>query len=95
MKNVFRTFLFHLMCIAIFTVVYYFQHTHFINNKENENERISKPNLIDFIELSTTLQAGVGLTDLSPTTTTAKILTIIQQLIMISTHIFTIYIFTI
>jgi hypothetical protein len=51
--------------------------------------------VLDYIFLSTTIQASVGLTDIYPIGFYGKLIMIIQQLIMIMTHIFTIYIFTI
>ncbi len=43
--------------------------------------------------LSTTIQASVGMSDIYPITNIGKIFMILQQLIMIMTHVFTIYVF--
>ena len=58
--------------------------------KKEENLEI-----IDYLLLSTTIQAGVGVSDMYPISFYGKITMIIQQLIMICTHLFTIYIFNI
>ena len=49
---------------------------------------------IDFFFLSTTIQAGVGYPDLIAITSLSKIILMIQQIIMITTNIFILYIFT-
>jgi hypothetical protein len=89
MKLVLRTLLFHLICIITFGVIYWMMSNHFSLVLNGDN-----PKLIDFIFLSTTVQAGVGLSDLNPLTTLSKLVLIIQQFIMISTNVFLFYIFT-
>lgn len=90
MKHVFRIVLFHIICIIIFSFLYY-------NFKTEFDNEISKKNatLLDLILLATTIQVSVGITEIYPKTNITKILVILQQLIMISTNVFTIYIFTI
>jgi hypothetical protein len=88
MKIVFRTVVFHLLCILIFSILYYI----FRQDYEESNHKKSK--MIDYIFLSTTIQAGVGIADIYPTDFYGKIIMIIQQIIMILTNIITIYIFT-
>ena len=88
MKLAIRTVLFHFLCILIFGTMYYniqneFQH-------KNENKRQS---MLDYVLLSTTIQAGVGFSDIYPTTNVAKLVMISQQIIMIMTQIFTLYFF--
>jgi hypothetical protein len=87
MKLVLKTFLFHAMCILFFSIVYRTEKKSFDNLNENSN-------FIDFLSLSTTIQAGVGYSKIYPNNDWVKTLMIIQQLLMISTNIFTIYIFT-
>jgi len=48
---------------------------------------------IDYILLATTIQAGVGISDIYPISFYGKMTMIIQQLMMIMTHIFTLYTF--
>ena len=49
--------------------------------------------MLDYLFLSTTIQAGVGMSDIYPISFYGKLLMISQQLIMIMTHVFTLYIF--
>ena len=97
MKIVARTVVFHIFCILFFSFIYYTFSNHFENLGEdlhNFNGTIRKRTLLDFILFSTTIQAGVGIIDFYPSTTFTKIIVIMQQLIIISTHVFTLYIFT-
>ena len=88
MKLAIRTVLFHILCILIFALFYYYFRNDFKTEvKENYT-------LLDYIFLSTTIQAGVGLTDMYPIDFYGKLIMIIQQLVLIMTHVFTIYIFT-
>lgn len=88
MKIVIRTVFFHFLCILIFAIFYYNFKDHFQHNIKNEEFT-----LFDYILLSTTIQAGVGISDIYPISFYAKLLMIVQQLIMIMTHVFTLYIF--
>jgi len=88
MKLVVRTVFFHLVCITFFTLLYFVYKDNFKGHNSDYGSGI------DCFFLSTTIQAGVGITDIYPTTFLAKIIMIIQQLIMIMAHVFTIYIFT-
>lgn len=94
MKLVIRTLFFHVSCIFLFTLIYLYLSEHFENNN-----KISKPNtkyreFTDFLLLSTTIQAGVGISDLFPISFYSKIVVIIQQFIMLLTNVITLYIFT-
>jgi hypothetical protein len=89
MKIVIRTVLFHFSCIIIFGILYYYLKEDFTEKEEANLE------IIDYVLLSTTIQAGVGVSDLYPTTFYGKLTMIIQQLLMICTHVFTLYILTI
>lgn len=92
MKIVIRTLVFHLFCIVIFSFLYlYFSH-HFISTNEDKHNK--KKSIVDFILLGTTIQAGVGVSDLYPISSYVKFIMIIQQILMIMTHVFTLYIFT-
>jgi hypothetical protein len=78
-----------MFCIVLFTIIYYSLDTQFDNliNKQ-------KNSLIDFFQLSTTIQAGVGVTNLTPKTPYSKIALISQQFVMLTSHLFSLYIFT-
>ena len=90
MKIVIRTVFFHFTCILIFALIY-------LRLKDNLKGREDKEELglIDYLLLSTTIQAGVGVSDIYPVSFHGKIVMIIQQLMMICTHVFTIYIFNV
>ena len=89
MKIVFRTLIFHLFCILIFFLIYWNLGDHFLRDKSK-----TQANIIDFLLLSTTVQAGVGIADIYPISFMGKLSLIIQQLIMIFTHVITLYLFT-
>ena len=89
MKLAFRTVIFHILCIFIFALFYYYFRDDF---KTEVKENFT---LLDYIFLSTTIQSGVGLTDIYPIDFYGKLIMIIQQLVLIMTHVFTIYIFTV
>ena len=87
MKLVSRTVTFHIMCILIFALFYF----NFKDNFECNNNK--KNTMIDYLLLSTTIQSGVGLSNIYPISFYGNMLMIIQQVIMIMTHVFTLYIF--
>lgn len=91
MRIVIRTVLFHFLCILFFAVIYLRMKDNFVKSKEKED----KDQLIDYLLLSTTIQAGVGVSDIYPISYYGKVVMIIQQLVMICTHVFTIYVFTV
>lgn len=88
MKLVIRTFVFHILCILVFALIY--------SNVADEFHVMGKHknNFIDFLLLSTTIQAGVGISNLFPLSYYSKIIVIIQQMLMLFTHVITLYIFT-
>jgi hypothetical protein len=88
MKIVIRTVFFHFLSIAIFGLLYYYFRDDFETKVKEEYTAL------DYLFLSTTIQAGVGLTDIYPISFYGKLVMIIQQFVMIMTHVFTIYIFT-
>jgi hypothetical protein len=88
MKVVIRTVLFHFLCIIVFSIIYYNIQSQLQGTLKHERKSI-----LDYIFLSTTIQASVGMSDIYPITNIGKIVMILQQLIMIMTHVFTIYVF--
>jgi hypothetical protein len=88
MKIVIRTFLFHVLCIFIFALLYYYFRSGFKTHLKEEFT------VLDYFFLSVTIQSGVGLTDIYPIDFYSKLIMTIQQLLLIMTHVFTIYIFT-
>jgi hypothetical protein len=94
MKLVFRTLFFHILCIIIFAFLYYKFREDFKEEKEETTAEKNKITIIDSILLSTTIQAGVGISNIYPQNFYGKIILIIQQMILIMTHLITLYIFT-
>lgn len=94
MKLVIRTVVFHIFCIVIFTYLYLYLSSHFQNGQEGFNKNTKPKTFIDFLLLSTTIQAGVGISDLFPISYYGKLVVIAQQFILILTHVITLYIFT-
>lgn len=88
MKILIRTLIFHFVCILMFSLLY-------LNISGDMSSEDSTPvKYLDCILLSTTIQAGVGFTGLSVNSSVGKLIMLLQQLILISTHAFTLYIFT-
>jgi len=101
MKIVIRTVVFHVLCILLFALLYSTFAQDFgslddelYKENSNRNRRKEKRGFLDFLLLSTTIQAGVGISEFFPSSSFTKIIMIIQQMIMISTHVFTLYFFT-
>ena len=98
MKRVIKTVAVHLFFIIIFAIFYYYFSKHFEKNTPNKCKKYNCATevntLIDFLFFSTTIQAGVGISDVLPNSIYGKMLMIMQQLIMISIHVITIYVFT-
>jgi uncharacterized membrane protein len=92
MKLVIRTVFFHILCIIFFAFIYLYLSDHFQSDNGEKNVRYNK--LIDFLLLSTTIQAGVGISELYPISFYSKIVLMIQQILLIFTHLITLYIFT-
>ena len=88
MKLAIRTVCFHFLCILIFGIIYYNIQYQFQHNDEQQRKSI-----LDYILLSTTIQAGVGFSDIYPITNFSKIMMVLQQILMIMTHVFTLYFF--
>ena len=89
MKMVIRTVVFHLICIIVFTFIY--KHIA-IDLKDNDKKPVD---FIDYLLLSVAIQSGTGFSVVNPKNNIGKIVVIIQEFILIFTHVFTIYIFTI
>ena len=94
MKIVIRTFIFHLLSIVLFGLVYFFFESHFVRDKIYTVNKNNRPEVIDCLFLATTIQCGVGYSDLYPITSLAKMILIMQQFTMISTNILLLYVLT-
>jgi len=85
MKYVFRTVLFHFICILFFGYIYMLSKSEFSEGTIDA---------LDCFFLSTTIQSGVGYTLLTPTTYFIKWVIMIQQYFMISINVFLLYFLT-
>lgn len=97
MKLVLRTLLFHFLCILLFAFIYRHLYIHFGKDKSKPNTGTGTGTgeMVDYLLLSVTIQAGIGISDLYPVSHLSKVVLMIHQFIVISTHVFTLYIFTI
>ena len=94
MKLVIRTVFFQFLCVLLFGLIYLSYKNHFVRDKNYLVDKSNGPELIDCLFLATTVQAGVGYSDLYPTTNVSKMILILQQFVMMSTNVFLLYIFT-
>ena len=96
MRLVFKTVFFHILSIFFFTILYIYTNDHFyIIFIEQQNGKLTKNiSIVDFILFATTIQAGVGVTQVYPVTDMSKILVTIQQIVMLFTNVFALYLFT-
>jgi len=98
MRKVVQTVAIHLFCILFFAFFYYYFSIHFDNNEQNKSKHYKGESklesIIYFFLFSTTIQAGVGISDILPNSVYGKLLMILQQLIMISISVITLYVFT-
>lgn len=88
MKLVIRTVFFHLCCIVLFTGIYYYLRGEFAVPGAND------VTVMDCALLSTTIQASVGMSNIAPLTNLTKIVMSIQQLLIITAYVFTVYVFS-
>jgi uncharacterized membrane protein SpoIIM required for sporulation len=84
MKLAIRTICFHLFCIIIFTFIYKYIS---IELKDTGNS------FIDYLYLSVAIQSGTGFSQTIPKNNIGRIVIIIQELVLICTHIFTLHFF--
>jgi len=83
------TFIFNILAIVIFSIIYSSISPH---NFEPLNPK-DKLTYIDFLFYSVTIQSGIGLPDVTALSDLAKLLAVIQQLILISTAFILVYFF--
>jgi hypothetical protein len=79
----------HICTIVFFSWIYFVFKSHFVNTLSHTEVRY-----MDCIGLSATIQAGVGLTSISPTTLLGKMIVLVQQLMMIGFVLLTFYLFS-
>jgi len=83
------TFVFHLFFALLFSLIYYkigqtgFELT--ISNKRAIG-------YMDYLSLSTSVQAGVGISNLTPKTELSSLVLTIQQFLLIAANVFIVYV---
>lgn len=90
MKPAIRTIVFHIICIFVFATIYNMLDDGF----KGASEHGINKTFLDYLSLAVTIQVGVGYSFLIPTNTYTKVATCVQQIILLSAHIITIYFFT-
>jgi hypothetical protein len=97
MKNVVRILALQLICIIFFTFFYFHFSDHFDNTQTKmrhyKKETLFEP-FVDFFLFSTTIQTGVGISNILPISLYAELFMIVQQLIMISINVLALYVFS-
>ena len=88
-KLVTYTFLFNIFVIIIFSIIYASISPYNFEPLKKED----KLTYIDYLFYSVTIQSGVGLPDITALSDLAKILTIIQQVILIGSTFFLVSLF--
>ena len=88
MKLFIRTVLFHILCIIIFSALYFYLKGEFHYKPDDQ------PSFLDSLFLSVTIQSGVGIADIYPRSYVGKSVMILQQFLLITTQVFTIYVFS-
>jgi len=85
--------IFNILNLAIFTYIYFtLYETDFENHIEDPRDELSTDiKFMDCFYFATTVEAGVGLTSLQPTTNLAKFIVCIQQIFMIIANIVILY----
>jgi hypothetical protein len=93
MRVLIQGVVFHFICLAVFTIIYFaLYETDFENIiEEDKNDLSEDVKLMDCFYFATTVEAGVGLTSLQPTTNRAKFIVSIQQILMIIANIVILY----
>jgi hypothetical protein len=88
-SSFFEVILIQFSFILVFSFIYYSALEHFTSNIPNYSL-----DYIDCISLSTTIQAGIGLTSMQPQTHISILLTTAQQIVVIITAVFIVFNFT-
>jgi hypothetical protein len=95
MNILIRGLLFHAISLVIFSIIYFILYEHFDafeNVIDFDPEVSTNTKLITSIYFATTVESGVGLTSLQPTTTLSKLLVSLQQICMIVSNVFILYV---
>lgn len=89
MKLIYGSVILNISLVFLFALIYWIFRSEF--SKDITGKKFVLGDLIDYFYMSVTIQAGVGYQGLSPITNIGKILLMIQQICMISSNIFVMY----
>ena len=89
MEHVLASFFFHVFFAIIFSLIYYWIG---VSNFQFSADNYRQPTYTDFLSFSTSIQAGVGISNLNPNTELCNIILTIQQFLLIATNVFLVYI---
>jgi len=95
MNILIRGLLFHACSLVFFSIIYFILYDRFNafeNVLDKEEEISTNVKLITSFYFATTVESGVGLSSLQPTTTLSKLLVSLQQLCMIVSNVFILYV---
>ena len=87
--------IFNITILILFTFIYTLCEMYNPNsfNNVNPKSQIILTNFTDHLLLSTAVQSGVGLSNITPVTNTAKILVSLQQFMVMSSGLVSIFLF--
>jgi len=87
MRILVNSLVFHLLCLLLFAFIYYMLP---VGNFHipNKNKQLL---LLDYFNLSTTIQAGVGITQIQPTSYLAQTIMSLQQILLITGNLTILY----
>ena len=91
MTQLFKTFIFQLVCVVMFGCLYWIYRDDFSLTFASKNNNLG---MLECFYTSVTLQSGVGYSIVNPNNKRAVLLLMIQQLIMIFANILMLYIFS-
>jgi hypothetical protein len=91
MKIVVRSLLSHIIFIFLFSLIYFLFKEGFVNDINTKNNKIE---YLDTLLLSASIESGTGFSGISPVSNTCKFIIIIQEFIMVSVYVLTLYHFT-
>ena len=91
MKIVVRSLLSHIIFIFVFSLIYFLFKEGFVYDIDSKKKKIE---YLVMLLLSTSIESGTGFSVISPVTNTCKFIIIVQEFIMVSVYVLTLYHFT-
>jgi hypothetical protein len=91
-KHIISTFCFHVFFALLFSVIYYQVGESGFELTASSTKNKRRAGFMDYLALSTSIQAGVGISNLSPNTELSSLLLTIQQFFLIAANVFVVYV---